>query len=178
MLESFTCGEQEIDKWLRKHALQKHSGYKARVCTFAEVPGSPILGFYSLRIVLEQERELRKTFDVAGWANKGSFPALHLEYLAVRKSHHGVGLGRFMMAEVQEKFCEVAELTGVPMLTLRPLNEALVPYYKDRGFVPYGRNGSMMLDARKALRARAEAQAVLEAANGNGEEATSITTVA
>lgn len=110
-----------------------------------------LLGLYSLTLVLESERDIRKSTDVSRWTTRGLFPALHLEFLGVCKEHQGKGLGSFMMMEAISTFRSMAEKAGVPILTLRPLKADLERYYADRNFIPYGQNGNMMMSAKTAL---------------------------
>ncbi|MBA4001069.1 GNAT family N-acetyltransferase [Brevundimonas sp.] len=151
-LHKFQCGEDLIDQWAKKKALVGHSRFKARVMTFHAGEDPEPLGLYSLTLVLESEKEIRKTRDVTRWTRDGLFPALHLEYLGVCRKAQGQGLGTFMMMDVIAGFRQIAEKAGVPILTLRPLNPQLTPYYEKRNFICYGVSGGMMMSNETAIR--------------------------
>lgn len=112
------------------------------------------IGLYSLTLVLERTREMARAHDVRRWTRNGFFPALHLEYLGVCEEWQGQGLGSFMMMDVVSTFCLLAEKTGIPVLTLYPLNPELRPYYAERNFVPYGSGTGMVMKAETAFRLR------------------------
>ena len=118
-----------------------------------------VLGFYALSIVLEFAKELKGTFDVRGMAQGGVFPAMHLNYLAVRKQDQDQGLGGIMMSEVLDHFCHLAEVSGVEIMTLVPLDSKVSAFYQRRKFVPYGQ-GKLLIDARRAIAERDRARSV------------------
>lgn len=150
-LESFSCGEKSIDDWAHRDALVQHGRFRSRVITYHEGPDPNPRGIYSLKMVLESEKEVRKTLDVRRWVTNSWFPALHLEYLGVCSKHKSQGLGSYILMDVISKFCLLAEMTGVPVLTLQTLNPELKKYYGSRNFVEYGRNGGMLIAAETAL---------------------------
>jgi len=153
-LDAFRCGEPLIDDWARRHALDRHNRFKARVVTCHDGETGALVGLYSLTLVLEQVREMKRAHDVTRWATNGVFPALQLEYLGVCERHKRLGIGSFLTMDAVTTFSRLAETTGVPVLTLQPLNADLVPYYRDRNFLPYGRGGGMMMLAETAIRLR------------------------
>lgn len=150
-LGSFSCGEKAIDDWVRTHAMVRHNRFRSRVVTFHEGDDPNPLGLFSMKMVLEQEKEVRTSMDIKAWVRNACFPALHLEYLGVCNKHRSQGLGSYMLLEVIERFCVIAEMTGVPALTLQPLNPALRDYYLARNFVDYGRNGGMLISSETAI---------------------------
>jgi len=155
----FKCGNDDIDTWLWKHALKKHDIFKSRVTTFHESDSMEVIGFYALCVVLEPEKDLVDAFDVRGMGRGGVFPALHLAYLAVREEHQGQGLGRIMMADVLDLFCDMAERASVEVMTLVPLNSEVAAFYTRRKFVAFGKGRALLIDARRAIAERDRAEA-------------------
>lgn len=153
-LSRFDCDEATINTWARKEASPRHEKFKARVVTCHDGDGAEPIGLYSLMLVLEKEKAIRKTSDVSRWVRDGFFPALHFEYLGVAKSHQGHGVGRFLTTDAIIAFSYLAEKIGVPVMTLRPLNRELTPFYAARNFVPYGNENQMMMSAETAIRLR------------------------
>lgn len=150
-LHGFECGEAIIDDWAHRRCMTMHDRYRARVVTYHVGEDINPVGLFSLKLVIEHERQVRTSFNPTPWLNNAHFPALHLEYLGVCRHHQNQGLGTFMLMEAIEKFCVMAETAGVPVLTLQPLNENLRPFYKARNFVDYGTDGGMLLTAQTAL---------------------------
>jgi hypothetical protein len=97
---------------------------------------------------------MRKALDVRRWTLKGMFPALHLEFVGVCEPYKKQGLGSLLMMDAITTFGHIAEKAGIPILTLYPLNKALIPYYADRNFLPYGPGDGMMMSAETAIKLR------------------------
>jgi len=152
-LEGFSCGEPGIDDWVRKKALPRHNAFKARV-TAAHDDSGRLLGLYSLTLILERERDLRSSEGLRAFIQFGHIPTLHFEYLAVRQSIQNGGLGSYLTLDAICHFADMAERTGIPILTLQPLTKRLATYYGERNFVPYGSSGRMMMSAETAIRLR------------------------
>lgn len=151
-VEGFCCGEDALDSWLRRRALKHHAAYRSRIVTYHQ--SGEMLGFYSLKLVLEKERDVRQHFDPRAWTTSARFPALHLEFLGVCAKHQKQGLGTFMLMEALDVFCIMAETTGVPAMTLTPLGPDLREYYEQRQFTSYGSNGGMLMTAQTAIELR------------------------
>ncbi len=129
--------------------------FKARVITAHETDGqAEPIGLYSLTLVLEKERDMRKALDVNRWTLNGMFPALNLEFLGVCEPFKKQGLGGLLMMDAITTFSHLAEKAGIPILTLYPLKKDLVPYYRDRNFLPYGPGDGMMMSAETAIKLR------------------------
>lgn len=153
-LGGFSCGEKEIDEWVHRRALTRHQGYKARVKTAHDDESGDLLGLYSLTLILERERELRSSDLFKSFIQNGYIPTLHFEYLGVCQTIQNGGLGKYLTLDAIAIFADMAEHTGIPLLTLFPLTERLRAYYGERNFVSYGSNGRMMMSAETAIRLR------------------------
>lgn len=131
---AFSCGDREIDRWFLKKADQKHRGFQCRVTT-AYAPDDPCpVGFFALSWIAERESLLPQSPR-----SPAHFPALHLEYVAVRSEYQGQGVGQYIMGRVLELYLDAAEITAVPALTLIALNERAEKFYAELGFAPYAR---------------------------------------
>ena len=152
-LGGFSCGEPDIDDWVSKKALARHVAFKARV-TAAHDDATRLLGLYSLTLVLERERDLRSSEGLKAFIQYGHIPTLHFEYLAVCQSIQNGGLGKYLTLDAICHFADMAERTGLPLLTLQTLNPKLIAYYGERNFVSYGSGGRMMMSAETAIKLR------------------------
>lgn len=180
-LHGFSCGEAVIDDWVRRDCMVMHERYRSRVVTYHDGDDVNPIGLFSLKLVLEHEKQVRKSpLDPGPWLTNAYFPTLHLEYLGVCRNHQGLGMGKFMLMEVVERFCVLTEAVGVPALTLQPLDESLRPFYAARNFIDYGSDGGMLLTAQTALALHRsphilEAKAANDDADEDGQPSTAPT---
>jgi GNAT superfamily N-acetyltransferase len=123
--------------------------------TTAHLGDNPdVVAFYSLKITLEDERLLAPANPLKDWAAQRVFPSLHLEWLAVAEPFQGKKIGTVIMGRVLETFRDAVLETGLPVLTLVPINERVRTFYAGLGFDAYaahkGRR-NMMLPAQSVL---------------------------
>lgn len=114
------------------------------------------MAFYALTWIAEEEALLEKDSK-----SKAYFPALHLEYLAVRSDLQGKKIGPWCMARVLDIFIEAGEQTAVPALTLVALDDRSEKVYHEFGFAPYARHRfgagrRMLLPIKTALDLKAK----------------------
>lgn len=156
---AFSCGDRDIDRWFLKKADGSHRGFQSRVTTVL-APNDPCpIGFFALSWIAERESLLPQSPR-----SRDYFPALHLEYVAVRREYQGQGVGLHIMGRVLELYLDAAEISAVPALTLIALNERAEKFYAELGFAPYARHEfgaglRMLLPIQTALDLRSKAQA-------------------
>lgn len=151
---AFSCGEPEIDKWFLKKSIEHHDKLKCRVTTVHYAGNEEIVAFFSLKIALEDERLLPTNDPMRDWASSRLFPALHLEWLAVAKDHQKKLIGTTIMGRVLEIFRDAVLETGLPVLTLVPINDRVRDFYQRLGFDAYAahkQRRNMMLPGRSVL---------------------------
>ena len=150
--EAFSCGDDGIDKWFRKKALDHHQNLKCRVNTAFSNDGV-LLGFYAFCITVEDERLLDRNSNLKKYAILRCYPTLQIHYLGVQKEYQEKGLGTIIMGRIIDVFREAASTLGVPVMTLVALNDRVAKLYSKMGFVPYGEKVSrrMLLPAQAAL---------------------------
>jgi GNAT superfamily N-acetyltransferase len=154
---AFSCGDRDIDRWFLKKADDSHRGFQSRVTTVHEPTELCPVGFFALSWIAERESLLPHSPR-----SRDYFPALHLEYVAVRSEYQGHGVGLHIMGRVLELYLDAAETTAVPALTLIALNERAEQFYAELGFAPYARGEfgagrRMLLPVRTALELRLKA---------------------
>jgi GNAT superfamily N-acetyltransferase len=159
---AFGCGEPDLDQWFLKDACKRHDAHTCRVTTVHAADAPEPIGFYAMALVLEEDRFLNGGGPIRNRVINKLYPALHLEYLAVRTDYQGAGIGKDMMGRVVETFLNAVLDMGVPVLTLAPLNNKLVTYYQGLGFSPYAQHigeRRMMLPAQTVLDMARKAEA-------------------
>nr|WP_232793217.1 GNAT family N-acetyltransferase [Caulobacter hibisci] len=141
----FVCGEDMIDRWFREKAAIHHQDRCRVVVAHAPQFDYPI-GFYALAFAVHGLN--RKALPA--FFGQDHFAALNLEWLAVHRGLQGNGLGMILMGRVLSDFAAINDIAHVPALTLKPISEAVVPFYKRIGFVsfqPKVRGGGLLLPA-------------------------------
>lgn len=156
--EVFSCGQEIVDRWFKEKADGHHDHHRCRVTT-VHAPGDDCpVAFYALAIVAERLTDkwsLIETF----FPNDGNyFPSLRLEWIAVRADLQGNGLGTIVMGRVLTVFKDLVASTGIPAITLKPINEQTAAFYKKLDFVSFGAKAlgpRMLLPASKVIEAKA-----------------------
>ncbi|MDO8297803.1 MAG: GNAT family N-acetyltransferase [Caulobacter sp.] len=143
-----------MDRWFHEKAHTHHDKHHCRVTTI-HAPGDEVpVAFYALAIVAERlidKKSLIPSFLLGG---SGHFPSLRLEWAAVRHDLQGKGLGTIVMGRVLTVFSDMVAETGMPALTLKPLNDRAATFYRRLGFIAFGPNvlgRRMMLPAEKVI---------------------------
>lgn len=136
--EGFLCGHTEIDKWFRKQSLKEHSAFKSR-CTTAHFLDNPApVGFFSLRIALEDESLLESRLRQLLRSEKRVFASVQLQYIAVQRNLQRRRIGTILLIKAINEFASVVFSTGIVAMTLIAANERAAKLYQTLGFAPYG----------------------------------------
>ena len=150
--EGFSCGEREIDKWFRNSAWDYHTGLRCRVTTAHAIDGT-LLGFYACSITLLEDAHLERQSPLKKHSNGRFFPTLEILYVAVQQEEQNRGVGTAIMAQIVGVFRDAASTLGVPVMTLRAINERAARLYSRMGFNRFGSplNHLMLLPAQSVL---------------------------
>jgi len=155
--EAFSCGAEIVDRWFREKAFTEHDRHFCRVTTI-HAPSDPCpVAFYAVSVVAERLTDKKSLIPNFRPDDKSYFPSLRLEWTAVRADLQGMGLGTIVMGRVLSVFKDMVNSTGIPALTLRPLNDRAESFYRGLEFIPFGARGlgpRMLLPAQKVIEAR------------------------
>jgi GNAT superfamily N-acetyltransferase len=150
--ESFTCGEADLDEFLRTRA-RKHREQNIS-STFVAVPidGPVVGGYYTLA-----ERMLE--FDdmppaLVRRLPRHPLPAILLGRLAVDLAHQGKGLGRLLLVDALRTCVKAADLLGVFAVILDAKNERVKGWYERHGFSALPSKPLQLFIPISAVRAR------------------------
>lgn len=121
---SFNCGEESLDQFLKRFARQNSEKGLSR--TFVAVKGDDprIYGYYSLSsgsVGFETVPDNLPRYPV---------PVVHLGRLAVDISAQGERLGHALLFHAFERSAEIAERMGVYAIEVYALNENARSYYR------------------------------------------------
>jgi len=152
--EGFSCGESELDDYLKKTARQHNDKGISR--TFVLVDGDEpltILGFFTLTSCEVVTAELPTEY-ARKYPRKA--PAAKLARLAVATKRQG--LGGLMLADAMRRTISISENIGIIGFFVDAKNQNARDYYKQYGFIPLS---SYPLSLFLPLATLAEAVAVL-----------------
>lgn len=136
--EAFSCGAEVVDRWFHERAHTYHDKHHCRVTTI-HAPGEEVpVAFYALGVVAERLTDKKTLIPNFLLGGTGHFPSLRLEWAAVRHDLQGKKLGEIVMGRVLTVFEEIVAETGMPALTLSPLNDRAAKFYSKLGFVSFG----------------------------------------
>ncbi len=134
--QGFDCGQQELNNWLRKTALQhqKKGISKTFVATMEETP-TDICGYYALTLTEVDTRELPKDRQTK---LPRIIPGIRLGRLAVARKHQGKHLGQTLLMNAIERVQLIREHAGVVGLFVDAIDEQAAGFYIHFGFEPFG----------------------------------------
>lgn len=136
-LDSFSCGENEIDIWLHRDALEMQDTGRCVVHVAIADDGS-IVGFFTLSTHYLQRKSLPD--DSRNSLVGGNIPAVLLGRLGVEKRYqHREGAtcspqGPLLVREAMLKARTISEVAGCRLLYVQALSADLIPWYQGLGF--------------------------------------------
>lgn len=155
-IDEFRCGEQEIDLWLQKEALERQ---EAGGCTVyaAIADDKRVIGFFSLSMHHLQKRVIPSgvsdTLEIGGdipCVLLGRFGvSLHCRGEEYRRAG-GVPQGPLLIREAIRKAKRLADSVGCRLMYVQALNDDLIGWYNRQGFISMPKNPrNMVLDLKK-----------------------------
>jgi GNAT superfamily N-acetyltransferase len=133
VVDRFHCGQDALDTWLAKYALQSHAAGSSR--TRVVCKGGRVVGFYSLaagRVGIE-EPPARVTKGLG----RHPVPLVVLTRLAVDHSVQGVGLGTALLRDAFLRVGEIADVVAVRALLVHAKDDEAKAWYLARArFAP------------------------------------------
>lgn len=130
--EGFTCGDADLDDFLRSDALRLQTQRAAR--TFVAVYEAELVGYVALLVdAIELKPNERKKLDLH-FRDHPMVPALKIARLAVAVSFQGRGLGETFVHFAAARVLDIEAHAGCRLLTVDAY-PAAVGFYERLGFV-------------------------------------------
>ena len=133
--ESFDCGDEALNEFLRRYARKSHERGGAKTfLAIEDAGGKSILGFYSLS---PASVDYSRTPEIVrrGLA-RHDVPGFRLARLAVDRRSQGQGIGgQLLLAAGRRCLLAAAEVGGV-VLVIDAKNERVARWYASYGAVP------------------------------------------
>jgi GNAT superfamily N-acetyltransferase len=132
VVEHFTCGQSELDRFLVRHALQAQQANSSQ--TYVAVRDNEVIGFYT--IVAGEVQHADAPERVAKGMPRHPIPLLILARLAVRTEAQGHGIGAGLLLDTLGRTLQVADVIGVRALAVHAKDDKAVAFYRHFGFAP------------------------------------------
>lgn len=132
LTESFDCGREELNRFLRKHALASQQANSAQ--TYVTARGRIVAGYYSLAVGAAQ-REAAPERVSKGLA-RHLIPVMVLARLAVDVREQGRGLGKALLKDALIRTAQAADIAGIRALFVTAKDDAARAFYEHFDFEP------------------------------------------
>ncbi len=131
-IDSFDCGNTELNAWLKKHASQNQSANAAH--TYVGLSDGAVVGYYSLAVgqvdYADAPERLKK-----GLA-RHPVPVMLLARLAVHKDWQKMGVGRGLLKDAVLRTMRAADIAGIRALAVHAKDDEARRYYEQFDFAP------------------------------------------
>ena len=132
ILDNFDCGNNSLNNWLRRYAMQNHRANAAR--TFVVCNEDTVVGYYSLAVG-SIEHELAGKRIKKGLA-RHSIPVMILARLAVDLGYQGKKIGSGLLKDAVLRTLQASEHAGIRAIFVHAKDEKARNFYKHFGFEP------------------------------------------
>ena len=130
-LDSFTCGVDELDDWLRLHA-RNATGHGTRTYVLVD-HGGHVVGYFAIAPHVLQRHEAPS--DIGRGAPQ-QIPAILLAKLALDVSLHGQGLGAELLVAALDTVVDAARRAGGRLVVVDAIDEHAAEFYRRHDFRP------------------------------------------
>jgi GNAT superfamily N-acetyltransferase len=132
VVEQFSCGQPELDRFLARHALQAQQANSSQ--TYVAISDGEVIGFYT--IVAGEVRHADAPQRVVKGMPRHPIPLLVLARLAVHAKAQGRGIGAGLLLDALGRTLQVAEMIGVRALAVHAKDDRAIAFYRHFGFAP------------------------------------------
>jgi GNAT superfamily N-acetyltransferase len=130
-LSEFDSGNEELDDWLRRHALAAQQMDTAR--TFVLIGRDRVIGYFSLTMgsVLRADAPAKLVRGLPAYP----VGMVLLARLAVDRRQQAKGLGGLLLAEALRKAVGAGEAAAARLVVVDAIDDQAVRFYRRHGFV-------------------------------------------
>ena len=125
LIDDFDCGQEVLNSWLRKHALQNQGAGAAQ--TYVGLVGNVVVGYYSLAVGQIEYNDAPERLQ-KGLA-RHPVPIMLLARLAVHKDWQRKGVGRALLRDVVLRTAQAADIAGIRALAVHAKDDQARRYY-------------------------------------------------
>lgn len=147
-LESFDCGKEELNRFLKKHALTNHASDSAQTYVLAD--GLVVKGYYSLTAATVAHAEA--TERVRKGLARHPIPVILLARLAVDVSLQGKKIGPALLKDALRRAVYAADTIGARAVLVHAKDGSAKGFYEHFNFEPSPSDPYHLLLIMKDLR--------------------------
>ncbi len=132
LVDSFDCGHEDLNRYLRRFALNNQSAGSAQ--TYVAIADSRVIGYYSLAVgaVAHAEAPTR----VAKGLARHPVPVMLLARLAVDYTTKGRGLGAALLHDALARTLQAADIAGIRAILVHAKDDEARRFYQHFDFDP------------------------------------------
>lgn len=131
---AFSCGVEELDRYLRQHANQDRRRFVTAVYVLVPVADEgTIAGYYTLSSCELELAEVPQSF-AARLPRYPALPAILLGRLAIDQRYQGRSIGGALLANALSQSWAVAQQIGAVAVVVDAKSESAAGFYKHQGF--------------------------------------------
>jgi GNAT superfamily N-acetyltransferase len=149
-IDAFDCGQEALNSWLRKHALQNQGAGAAQ--TYVGLAGHVVIGYYSVAVGQIEYSDAPERLQ-KGLA-RHPVPIMLLARLAVDKGWQKRGVGRALLRDAVLRTLQAADIAGIRALAVHAKDEQARRYYEQFDFVASSADPLHLLVLLKDIRRR------------------------
>ncbi len=132
-VSSFDCGNEALNRFLQRYALQNQRNQSAR--TYVALRGETyVIGYYSLAAA-SAEHETVPARIAKGLAQH-PVPLTLLARLAVNQEEQGSGIGAGLLKDALKRFLQAQSIIAARALVVHAKDDQAIEFYQHFGFVP------------------------------------------
>ncbi len=135
-LDSFDCGNPELDQWLQLHA-RHATAQGTRTYVLIDDAGEQIAGYFALAPHLIERQEVPTR---VGRGAPQRIPTILLAKLALDRSHQGQGLGAELLVRALQTTLAAARTAGGKVAVVDAIDGGAARFYEHHHFVPLSGN--------------------------------------
>jgi predicted GNAT family N-acyltransferase len=131
--KAFSCGNPELDRYLREQFGQDARRNAARTYVWSE-DGTDILGYYTLSACAVQYSSIDDA-QIQKLARYNEVPAILIGRLAVSSTEQGKGSGGALLIDALKRCRQMSETLGASLVVVDAKDENAASFYQRYGFI-------------------------------------------
>jgi GNAT superfamily N-acetyltransferase len=147
LTDSFSCGTESLDQWLKRRALKNQLQGASR--TYVVCEAGRVVAYYALA------SGALCSADATGRVRRNMpdpIPVVVLGRLAVDTALHGQGFGRALVRDAGLRVLQAADAIGIRGLTVQALSNEAKVFYEHLGFEPSAQDPQLLMITLADLR--------------------------
>lgn len=146
---TFTAGQDELDRWIRRHGLAAQDMDSAR--TFVLVSEDGVIGYFSL--TMGSVRRVDAPAKLVRAMPAYPVGMVLLARLAVNRPDQGEGHGALLLAEALRKAVVAGEAAAARLVVVDAIDEQAAAFYARHGFITTPEHPMRLYRRMKDIRA-------------------------